>query len=99
MPKWRGDFKISHVAALARLQLTPDEEVLYESQLAGILGFAAEVLDLAAPGDGEPASPEDAALRLRPDEPVTSLSREDNLAMAPDADRRAGLFRVPKVLH
>jgi Asp-tRNA(Asn)/Glu-tRNA(Gln) amidotransferase C subunit len=37
-------------------------------------------------------------VRLRSDAPHESLSPEATLGNAPDADRRAGLFKVPRVL-
>jgi aspartyl-tRNA(Asn)/glutamyl-tRNA(Gln) amidotransferase subunit C len=94
----RGDFNIAHVAGLARLALTPDEQALYRTQLAGILAYAAEIL--ATPTDGVPpmAQAEADAREARADAVSPSLPAGDALANAPDADGMSALFRVPKVL-
>ena len=93
----RGDFDIAHVAGLARLALTPDEQALYQTQLAGILAYAAQIA--VVPTDGVPPMAQaDAALGARRgDEVSPSLPAGDALRNAPDADAAASLFRVPKV--
>lgn len=98
MPDDRGDFNIAHVAALARLALSPDDAALYQTQLAGILGYAAEVL--AVPTDGVPPMtgiPLDAA-DGRADAVEPSLPLQAVLDRAPDPDAATALLRVPKVL-
>ena len=60
--------QVHHVAKLARLHLTPEEETRYAEQLSGILGHIAELQKLDTRGV-EPmthASPE--PMYLRPDE-------------------------------
>jgi aspartyl-tRNA(Asn)/glutamyl-tRNA(Gln) amidotransferase subunit C len=95
----RGDFNIAHVAGLARLALTLDEQALYQAQLAGILAYAAQIL--AVPTDGVPpmAQADAGACSSRADEVAPSLSPAEALRNAPDADATAALFRVPKVLR
>jgi aspartyl-tRNA(Asn)/glutamyl-tRNA(Gln) amidotransferase subunit C len=94
----RGDFNIAHVAGLARLALTPDEQSLYQTQLAGILAYAAQIL--AVPTDGVPPMAQAGADAgpSRADAVSPSLPAGDALRNAPDADTAAALFRVPKVL-
>ena len=96
MPAGSREFDVRHLAALARLTLSPDDELLFSQQLADILEFAAEVkaVDTAGvpPTTHELAPP----MRERPDEPGPSLARDEAVGNAPDA--RHGLFCVPRVL-
>ena len=40
-----SEFDVRHLASLARLRLTPDEEVAFAAQLARILDYAAQIQD------------------------------------------------------
>jgi aspartyl-tRNA(Asn)/glutamyl-tRNA(Gln) amidotransferase subunit C len=89
--------QVRHVAALARLQLTPEEEQRYASQLSAILDAMAELQQLDTSGV-EPTS--HAALeepRLRPDAVRPSLDPEQGLKNAPA--RSGTSFAVPKVIE
>jgi aspartyl-tRNA(Asn)/glutamyl-tRNA(Gln) amidotransferase subunit C len=94
----RGDFNIAHVAGLARLALTPDEQALYQTQLAGILAFAAQVLAVPTGGVPPMTQADAGAGAARSDEVCPSAPAAEALRHAPDADPNAALFRVPKVL-
>ena len=97
MPAGREDFPVARVAALARLQVSPAESALFQTQLTQVLAFVARVaeaaLDVPAPDDGAKR-----ALRERPDVVGESLAAEAALANAPDAIDDPHLVRVPKVL-
>jgi aspartyl-tRNA(Asn)/glutamyl-tRNA(Gln) amidotransferase subunit C len=94
----RGDFDIAHVAGLARLALTPDQQALYRTQLAAILAYAAQVS--AVPTDGVPPMVQaDASPDARRDDAIApSLPAGDALRNAPDAELATALFRVPRVI-
>ena len=94
----RGDFDIAHVAGLARLALTPDEQALYQTQLAAILAYAAQVS--IVPTDGVPPfAPANASTGAGRDDTISpSLPAGDALRNAPDAELATALFRVPKVI-
>jgi aspartyl-tRNA(Asn)/glutamyl-tRNA(Gln) amidotransferase subunit C len=92
---------IDRIAALARLQLAPDES---ERMLGQINGFFALVEKMrAVDTDGvEPlahpvAALEDITLRLRDDVVSEPDNRQANQASAPAVER--GLFLVPKVIE
>jgi len=88
---------IEHIARLARLELTADEQDLFARQLSEILAYAEQIQRV--PTDGvEPTSHAGDAAALREDVIVPSLPREDSLAAGPDADSSTGLFKVPRVL-
>ena len=88
---------VERVAALAQLELTPDEIALFTRQLADVLTYAAELQALDT--SGVPATAHvGQAHAERDDEPRPSLSVADALANAPDGELEAGLFRVPRVI-
>ena len=92
---------VQRIATLARLELTPEEIALFADQLTAILAYADQVqqVDTSDPGLRAAASLDQAPLRAtRPDERVPCLPRDVVLEQAPDADRSAGVFKVPRVL-
>jgi aspartyl-tRNA(Asn)/glutamyl-tRNA(Gln) amidotransferase subunit C len=98
MPEGLTKVDVERIAALARLALTPEEEELYRRQLAEILEYARQV----AAVDTHGVPPTTHALAGQPverrDIAQPSLSPSDALANAPEADRPAGLFKVPRVI-
>ena len=98
------DQEVARIARLARLHLTPDEQVQAQTDLNKILGII-EALQSVDTKGVEPlahplASVSDVHLRLRDDivTEVTSTERRDALmANAPGASK--GLFLVPKVIE
>lgn len=87
---------VRHVAKLARLELTGEEEVTFARQLGQILGYVEQLSRVDTQGL-EPTShslPQVNVLRV--DDPHLGLDRDDLLAAAPAAE--SGMFRVPKIL-
>ncbi|MHB8106690.1 MAG: Asp-tRNA(Asn)/Glu-tRNA(Gln) amidotransferase subunit GatC [Candidatus Cryosericum sp.] len=70
---------LEHVASLARLEITPEEEGPLLADLERILGYVAQLtsVDTSAVVVKRPAMSE-----LRPDEPGTGLTREEGLGGA-----------------
>ena len=89
--------EVRHIADLARLKLSPEEEVRYAEQLSAVLDYAARLnqLDTSHISPTSSVLPFDAP--LRDDEPRPCPSRERMLSNAPDQED--GLFRVPPVLE
>jgi aspartyl-tRNA(Asn)/glutamyl-tRNA(Gln) amidotransferase subunit C len=88
---------VERIAALAHLELTAEEKELFTRQLADILAYAQQVQ--AVDTSGVPATAHLLGERTeREDEPRRSLPLDQALSNAPDADRDAGLFRVPRVI-
>ncbi|HUR18379.1 MAG TPA: Asp-tRNA(Asn)/Glu-tRNA(Gln) amidotransferase subunit GatC [Acidimicrobiales bacterium] len=87
---------VSHVARLARLDLTDEELDRFTEQLGDVLEHAAGVAALDTAGVEPTAHPLPLVNVLRPDEPRPGLDRAEVLAMAPacEDDR----FRVPRIL-
>jgi len=88
---------VKRIAALARLELTPDELDLFTRQLGDILTYVEQIRTLDTTG----VPPTSHVLNRpvdRSDEPQPSLSRADLLRNAPDAAPEAGLFKVPRVI-
>ena len=89
---------VERIAALAQLELTDDEKVLFTRQLAEILAYAEQVQAIDTSGVPATAHVHGREAMERPDEPRDSLPLTDALANAPDAAPDAGLFRVPRVI-
>ena len=99
---------VERIAALARLELTPDEVTLFAGQLTAILAYADQVQQVDTSGldagraatTGLPtvALAEVGDIAARDDVPAPSLDRDLVLSQAPAADRAAGIFKVPRVL-
>ena len=90
--------EVERIAALAHLELTETEVAMFARQLGQILELARQVQALDTRGV-EPTAYVLAGTPVdRDDVPGPSLEREAALAAAPDADVRAGLFRVPRVI-
>ncbi len=91
---------VARIAALARLELTETELNLFSQQLGGILEYAQSIRQVDTAGIPPYASalPGEPADALRDDVAISSLSREDALRNAPQGDRAAGTFVVPKVI-
>ena len=97
--------EVRHVAALANLQLTAEEEPRMQRDLNAILGHIAalSVLDtagvepMAQVGQLLQRGPALTGSSLRADEPKPSVDRAVVMHEAPDTDGR--FFRVPKVIE
>jgi aspartyl-tRNA(Asn)/glutamyl-tRNA(Gln) amidotransferase subunit C len=89
---------VERIAALAQLELTDEEKQLFTKQLADILAYAEQVQAIDTSGVPATAHVHAGQRRERDDVPRPSLPVEDALANAPDADREAGFFRVPRVI-
>lgn len=89
---------VERIAALAHLELTAEEKVLFTRQLADILAYAQQVQAIDTSGVPATAHGHAGHGTERDDAPQASLPLADVLANAPDADPDAGLFRVPRVI-
>jgi aspartyl-tRNA(Asn)/glutamyl-tRNA(Gln) amidotransferase subunit C len=90
------DIDIAKVAHLARLALPPEELAEYGRQLQDILEHAERVSALPTEGVEPTSHPLPMVNAFRADEIRPSLSREEVLEQAPQADGE--FFRVPRIL-
>ena len=98
---------VAHVAALAHLELAPEEMERMAQQLDSILGYIEKLNELDTEkvepmaqvlipiGSGQAESRADVA--LREDENRAGLPREEALRAAPEKD--GTFFKVPKVIE
>jgi aspartyl-tRNA(Asn)/glutamyl-tRNA(Gln) amidotransferase subunit C len=88
---------VDHVARLARLALTDEEQTRMQTELTQILSHAEKIqsLDLDAVEPTSHAVP--IVNALRPDAVTESLSPDVALANAPEVE--AGRFRVPRIIE
>lgn len=89
---------VERIAALAHLELTAEEKVLFTRQLADILAYAQQVQAIDTSGVPATAHVHAGQQTEREDEPHDSLSLADALGNAPDAVPDAGLFRVSRAI-
>jgi aspartyl-tRNA(Asn)/glutamyl-tRNA(Gln) amidotransferase subunit C len=87
---------VAHVAALARLELSPDELERFTEQLGVVLDHAADIAALDLRGVAPTAHPLPLVNVLREDEVQPGLDRDEVLAQAPAAEDDR--FRVPRIL-
>jgi len=87
---------VAKVARLARLTLGESELELFTAQLGSILEHANDMNALDLEGVEPTAHPFGLINVVRPDVVRPSLSREDVLSGAPDAED--GRFAVPRIL-
>jgi aspartyl-tRNA(Asn)/glutamyl-tRNA(Gln) amidotransferase subunit C len=89
--------QVRHVARLARLRLSPQEEQRYARQLSEVLGYFEALREVDTSAIAPTAYAQDLPLPLREDAPAASLSPDEALANAP---RRSGTsFAVPRIIE
>jgi aspartyl-tRNA(Asn)/glutamyl-tRNA(Gln) amidotransferase subunit C len=88
-------FDIEHLAKLARLQLTPEEKVLYAQQLNSVLGHFRALAEADLPAQVDDALVVSEAA-LRADNPGPTLGAEAVTRVAPAS--RDGQISVPRVV-
>ncbi len=89
--------EVKHIAELAKLNLTEEEQLRFQKQLSAVLDYAAELRAT----DTSKVSPTATVLPLRTvlreDVPRPSLPRDEILKNS--AEQEAGCFRVPAVME
>ena len=93
-----SDRDVLRIAELSRLALSADERARLGRELAAILTYVEQIGAIDTSGIEPTSHVQLDRPTLRPDEPAPSLDRDAALRNAPDAVRRSGLFRVPKVI-
>jgi aspartyl-tRNA(Asn)/glutamyl-tRNA(Gln) amidotransferase subunit C len=86
---------VRHVAKLARLALSPEEEALLGRQLADILRYVDQLAEVDTTGVEPTAFAGPGGVFREPGLRI-ELTPQERLANAPDPS--AGAFRVPKVI-
>jgi len=89
---------VERIASLAQLELTEEEKQLVTRQLADILAYAEQVQQIDTTGVPATAHVDAGRSVERADELTPCLPVEAALANAPEANRDAGLFKVPRVI-
>jgi aspartyl-tRNA(Asn)/glutamyl-tRNA(Gln) amidotransferase subunit C len=90
----RGE--VEHVALLARLKLSAEEEELFTSQLNAILDYMEKLNELDTSTMEPTFHVVSHCNTMRQDKVKASLSQEASLENAPD--KAEGCFRVPKII-
>lgn len=89
--------QVQHVAKLARLEITETERETFSRQLSSILTYIEQLQSWDTTGVEPIPTALDQTNVVREDRAAPSLSVEQALANAPDAEN--GYFRVPRILE
>ena len=89
--------EVEHIARLARLELTSKQESLYREQLSAILDYIAKLRELDTTDVPPTYGGGLAQMSLRVDEVRPSLTTEELLKNAPDAEDNQ--FKIPPVFE
>jgi aspartyl-tRNA(Asn)/glutamyl-tRNA(Gln) amidotransferase subunit C len=89
--------QVRHVARLARLQLSTEEEERFAAQLGHVLEYIERLSQVDVAGVEPLSFAGEAGVPLREDEPQPCLPREKVLAQAPEHHRHA--FVVPRIIE
>ena len=89
--------QVEHVARLARIELSPQEQERFLPQLDEILAYFEQLSELNTDAVDTAFHTWNQANVLRDDAPRPSLPREDALANAPE--RTGTAFKVPRVIE
>lgn len=88
---------VRHIATLARLRFSDDEQQRLAGELSRILDYVDHLNELDTTDVPPMAHVFDAPDVFRPDRAEQRITRDEALASAPDGDGR--YFRVPKVIE
>lgn len=89
--------EVRHVAFLARLSLTPEEEGLYCEQLTRIIEYMEKLKKLNIEGVEPTSHPIPVENPYREDRVCPSIPREEALLNAPQKEK--GCFKVPRIIE
>ena len=89
--------EVEHIANLARLQLSPEEQARFREQLSAILDYVARLQELDTRGIPPASGNISGNSVLREDQPRPGLSTQELLSNAPQVEK--GQFRVPPVFE
>jgi len=91
--------EVRRIAALARLELSPEEEQVFAGQLSAILDYVEQLkaLDVSGVEPMTHALAAGEAVPLRDDEVRPSLPVGEALANAPERD--GSCFKVPRIIE
>lgn len=89
--------EVRHVAELARLSFSEEDEQRMADELSQILDYVDKLNELDTSGVAPMSHVLDVTNVVRPDEVHSRIDRADALELAPDTD--GPHFRVPKVVE
>ncbi|HEY9152642.1 MAG TPA: Asp-tRNA(Asn)/Glu-tRNA(Gln) amidotransferase subunit GatC [Anaerolineales bacterium] len=89
--------EVEHIAKLARLELSAEQEELYREQLSAILDYIAKLRELDTADVPPTAGGGTAEMILRVDESHAGFITDELLANAPQAEENQ--FKIPPVFE
>ncbi|MGO9606041.1 MAG: Asp-tRNA(Asn)/Glu-tRNA(Gln) amidotransferase subunit GatC [Candidatus Binataceae bacterium] len=89
--------QVRHVALLARISLTPEEEVRLGADMEQMLGYIDKLGELQTDSVEPTAQVGDSGVPMREDAVTNHPAPDEMLANAPAHER--GYFKVPKIIE
>lgn len=89
--------EVRRIAALARLELSPEEERLFQGQLSAVLDYVAQLRELDVSGVEPMTHALAEPVPLREDEIRPSLAPGEAVAAAPAHE--GTFFKVPRIIE
>jgi aspartyl-tRNA(Asn)/glutamyl-tRNA(Gln) amidotransferase subunit C len=89
--------QVRHVARLARLELSAEDEVRLQADMSSILGYVDKLNELDTGGVAPTAQVGEAGTPMRDDAVTNRPAPEEMLANAPA--RQGGFFKVPRIIE
>lgn len=99
MTKKNMDIDIQHIAKLARLRLTEDEEKMLAQQLPNILAYVGKLQEVDTSHIDAKAYLTDATNVMRDDEPMPVVGAPHDALIAAFPEQTAGALKVPGVFE
>lgn len=89
--------QVRHVARLARLELSPDDETRLQADMSSILSYVEKLNELDTRDVAPTAQVGEAGTPMRDDVVTNRPAPDEMLANAPA--RRDGFFKVPRIIE
>ena len=89
--------EVEYIAELARLEISDNEKVHFQSQLSKIIEYASRLQQVNTSGIPATARISQSTTILQADDPLPGLDLDELLRNAPDTENHQ--FRVPPVLE
>jgi aspartyl-tRNA(Asn)/glutamyl-tRNA(Gln) amidotransferase subunit C len=93
----KDTINVAYVAELARIELTPEEQRLFQRQLETIVGYVEKIGELDLDGIEPTRHGQNLVNVFREDRAIAPEAREPFLANAPE--RNGFEFRLPKIVE
>lgn len=93
------EIDVARVCELAHFKMSPEDQARFQKELGPIVAYVAKLSELDLTGVDPSPYGQPVAATLREDVVEPSLTHEQAMDLAADADRDHGEFRQPKIVE